>query len=79
MQADQLYKEVKSLLGVKNDEIKMKDKEIKHLNNEITQLKISNRNEGRSLGSLNDEILKLRQEISSLSIDIKKKEFKIST
>ena len=74
MQADQLYKEVKSLLGVKNDEIKMKDKEIKHLNNEITQLKISNRNEGRSLGSLNDEILKLRQEISSLSIDIKKKE-----
>jgi hypothetical protein len=60
VQADQLYKEVKSLLGVKNDEIKMKDKEIKHLNNEITQLKISNRNEGRSLGSLNDEILKLR-------------------
>jgi predicted nucleic acid-binding Zn-ribbon protein len=66
-------------LGVKTDEIKTKDKKIKLLNNEITQLKISNKNEGRSLGSLNNEILKLRQEISSISIDIKKMEFKIST
>ena len=42
-------------------------------------MKINFNNNDRTFGSLNDEILKLKEQISSLSIENKKKEFKIQT
>ncbi len=74
---NEVQKDLKALIEDYRQKVKEKDKEITALNNQLSKHTLASTDAGRVVAKLNEEVLELKKQVSKLSMENQKKEFRL--